>query len=191
MIIDVTKKTRAQIEKIRTGTEIGVTTEIIRKGERAVNVTEMAVIGLSAAIETNVTETKTQKTGGTIVENVILHPEEIGTKIENGTVETKIVLKKEENTEEDQEAALEIATVQQVKVAAAIDEASEESPTKEGTNHICIGHLLQEIAIVVTMKNEVIIVTTAKTVLKINPKKALKRMTFHLLLLRKNLTAQK
>jgi len=188
MIIDVTKKTRARIEKIRTGTEIGVTTEIIRKGERAVNVTEMAVIGLSAAIETNVTETKTQKTVGTIVENVILHPEEIGTKIENGTAETKIVLKKEENTEEDQEAALEIATVQQVKVAVAIDEASEASPTKE---HICIGHLLQEIAIVVTMKNEVIIVTTAKTVLKINPKKALKRMTFHLLLQRKNLTAQR
>lgn len=188
----MTKKTRAQIEKIRTGTEIGVTTEIIKNGERAVNVTETAVIGLTAAIETNVIETKTQKTGGTIVENEILHPEEIGTKIENETEETKIVLKNEENTEEDQEAALEIATVQQAKVAAAIDEASEASPTKEDTNHICIGHLLQEIAIVVTMKNVVIIVTTAKTVPKINPnKKALKRMTFHLLLQRKNLTAQR
>jgi hypothetical protein len=188
MIINERRKTRAQIEKRKKEIGIEVTTEIIKKGERAVSAIETVVIdhvtatGIEIKIQKIETETK---------ENAILHLEETVIRIEIVTVETKTVQKNEESTEGDQEAALEIETVQLVKAAAVIDEVSGENLTSGATNHICIGTLRRETVIAVTMKNLVTIAAIAKTAQRKNLKKAPKRTTFPLLWLAKSLTARK
>jgi hypothetical protein len=182
MTIEGIRKTRALTEKIG----IGVTTEIIRKGERAANETVMVVTDPITMVEISATETRTPKIDPGTTGIVILNPEEIATRTENGTVEIKIAQKNAENMGVDKGADLEIETALRAKVVAVIDGASEENLTNVVKNRFFIGIPPQETETVEKMKSEAIIVTTARTARLINLRKVLKMKTFHLLSLDKN-----